>query len=378
MENTGGEFFRVIEISDQRTVLELMCTALAAFDARFCHLMYIGSQDQYYGLTEEVEESDDLEDADLFRISHLNLNIADELELTYDYEECWLFKLTLLDSTEMEKGTGATYPRLINGAGPGILEGRHEAYNMMDSLNLIGERPREELEILFQNIGGVPEMPEFNFEQASAKFQGNVKKAVKVCRNIIAVELPESHEMIFRVTLNGAPRKLWRRIAVSSNDTLYDLINIILVSFEAEFDHLFDIRYKNFRFGVPGPYDFEPIKDARRILLFQLLLHPGDQMLLTYDYGDNWQFTVTYKGDGCEITDLSKYPKVLSGKGWGILEDDHYHLNWLISCEELDDDTKNELLEYYEEIPDLTEFDLKENDRKVRKYMQRVYRDRGQ
>lgn len=30
MEGTRREFFRVIEISDQRTFLELMCTALAA------------------------------------------------------------------------------------------------------------------------------------------------------------------------------------------------------------------------------------------------------------------------------------------------------------------------------------------------------------
>lgn len=380
MEDMDGQVFRVIEISDQRTLLELMCTALAAFKAQFCHLMNIQYKDRTFGLPEEVAESDDIEDADQLRISNLPLTVSDKLELTYDYGEDWTFKLTLVDSREMEKGTGSSYPRLIDGAGQGILEDGHEAYEMVRKLRLTGDEGREIIETIFPDVGKFLflDMSEFDIEQAQNQLKRNVKKAVKSYRIQKVLNVPEPYKMEFRITLNGFARKLWRRITVSSNDTLDDLMKIILMSFEAEIYHLYDMKIKGYYFGIPSEYDLEPIQDARKVFLFELNLKPGDKMLLTYDYGENWEFTVTYKGGGDKITDLTKYPKILGGKGWGILEDDYYHFNRLISGGKLDEEETDEFMEYYGRVPDLNEFDLEENDDFVRDQMQRIYHRGGQ
>lgn len=378
LEDTDGQVYRVIEMSDQRTVLELMCTALAAFDVQFNKLMQIQYDDLDFALAEEVDQNDDLLDADQVRISSLPMPVSQELILTYDYNQNWSFKLTLLDKVEMEKGTGNTYPRLKNGAGPGILEGRYEDYQVI--LKLPENKMQGPIDPLkmFQLYSGVSQLTDFDLEKENAELKAKVKKALKSYRHPIPANLPAPYEMNFRITLNGFARKLWRRITVSSNDTLDDLMKVILLSFEAEIYHLYDMEFKDCTYGTPNEYDFEPAQDARRIFLFELGLRPGDKLRLTYDYGEDWEFTVIYKDNGNEISDLSKYPKVQGGKGWGILEDDYYHFTKLISGSELSEDTIDEFMEYYGEVPDLTEFDLKENDDWVRDEMQRVYHRRGQ
>lgn len=377
MEGTKGKVYRIIEISDQRTVLELMCTALAAFEAQFNQLMQIHYNDLDFAVPEEAEENDDLEDADRLRISNLPLYLSQKFKMTYDYNQNWSLKFTLIGKAEMEKGKGNTYPRLIKGAGPGILEGRYQDYHMIQKLQQEKmNAPIDPLK-LYQFYSGVSKLPEFDLKKVNTQLKSKVKKAVQSYRNPVTSNLPEQYEMFFRISLNGYARKLWRRIVVSSNDTLDDLIYIILRSFEAEIYHLYDIKFKNYTFGIPHENDFKPVQDARRTFLFELKLKPGDKLILTYDYGENWEFTVTYKGDGDMISDLSKYPKILSGKGSGILEDDYYHFDMLISGDELDEEETDEFMEYYGEVPDLTEFDLEENDDFVRERMQYIYHKRG-
>lgn len=379
MEETSGEVFRVIEISDQRTLLELMCTVLETFESQFYHLMQIQYDTRTFVLTEEVEDDDNLEDADLIQIRSLKLHPADELTLIYDYMQNWSFKLTLIDSKRMEKETGNSYPRLISGAGPGMLEEGHGFYLLYLDAKPRGEEGMKEFGIVFQSLGiPVPEIPEFDLEKINAHLKQNVKKAVKDCRDQVWSQMPDPYEMNFRVYLKGFGRKLWRKIVVSGNDTLNDLNRTILMSFEAELSHMYDLEFRGTKYGTPNSYYFVRTFDDNQFYLYELGLAPGDKMLLTYDYGENWEFTLTYKGDGDMISDLSKYPKILGGgRGWGILEDDYYHFAKLISDYKLNENDVDELMSCYGEIPNVTDLDLEINDKVVRGEMQRSHQGKN-
>jgi len=96
---------------------------------------------------------------------------------------------------------------------------------------------------------------------------------------------------IFKVTLN---KDLWRRIKISSDDTLLELHEAIQRAFNFDDDHL----YAFFMDGKPwseerfvAPEDEEgPYVDEIRI--GELGLFIGQKIMYLFDYGDEWRFSV--------------------------------------------------------------------------------------
>jgi hypothetical protein len=96
---------------------------------------------------------------------------------------------------------------------------------------------------------------------------------------------------IFRVSLG----EVWRLLAIAAEDTLDDLMVLILRSFKFDHDHLYSFHYRG-RMGTnvlvnhpdspEGPWTDE-------VEIGALPLEPGQSMGLRYDYGDNWRFTIT-------------------------------------------------------------------------------------
>jgi len=86
--------------------------------------------------------------------------------------------------------------------------------------------------------------------------------------------------------------QIWRRIAVSSDMTLWDLSQLILQSVDFDADHLDLFSYKD-RLGktvrVVHPYMEEsPATDETKII--DLPLEVGSVMEYLFDFGDNWEF----------------------------------------------------------------------------------------
>jgi hypothetical protein len=101
---------------------------------------------------------------------------------------------------------------------------------------------------------------------------------------------PRNGTFVFRVSLG----KIWRLIAMPSGKTLDDLVQMILRSVKFDNDHLHAFTYRDrmgatMRVNHPA-MDTPPYTDLVRI--GALPLEPGQTMDLTYDFGDNWQFTV--------------------------------------------------------------------------------------
>jgi len=109
---------------------------------------------------------------------------------------------------------------------------------------------------------------------------------------------------IFKVSTNGA----WRKIKISSEETLESLHSHILIAFEFVDEHLFvffmdDILYSDDCYNDvrmdSGPY-------AEDIKIGELDLYMWQSFLYFYDFGDSWRFRV-------QLLDVVEDEEILNG-----------------------------------------------------------------
>lgn len=111
--------------------------------------------------------------------------------------------------------------------------------------------------------------------------------------------------------------------------------------------NIYDIR--NYKMEEDGSVSYTPPKKKKKKKrsphdkLESLKLVEGDRMYFYYDYGDDWQIKLLVeKSEDIDKSDLKLIPKILRGKGFGIVEDigGTYGLK-----------------EEFDEFPELKEFD---------------------
>ena len=95
----------------------------------------------------------------------------------------------------------------------------------------------------------------------------------------------------WRVSLPRA----WRRIDAPDDATLDDLARAILDAFDFDDDHLycFELQQNNGRrLRVACPYEEDAAVFTDETALGELQIAEGAEMIMIFDYGDNWQFRV--------------------------------------------------------------------------------------
>ncbi len=151
--------------------------------------------------------------------------------------------------------------------------------------------------------------------------------------------------------------KIWRRFEVVSDVSIARLGYILMTLFEMHASHLFSFDvpfnenyriqmaknyskedldklvkaffdenpvYKNLKFELHNDrsYHSPDSADATKALLRNTIDHVGERLYLTYDFGDNWQIEILlFKISIDAETPKSKFPRVLQGEGFGIVED---------------------------------------------------------
>lgn len=128
----------------------------------------------------------------------------------------------------------------------------------------------------------------------------------------------------FDVLYKGLENKINRTIDASENYQLSKLGYAILASFETLAYHLFFVECDGVRYEIPMNEEFEDKNtvDPRSIKLKQMGLEPGSSMTMIYDYGCEQEFYICLV-DVFEMDSgtSSNYPRVVSGKGKGIIDD---------------------------------------------------------
>lgn len=167
-----------------------------------------------------------------------------------------------------------------------------------------------------------------------------------------------------RVKLKSFKPSTWRRFIISGNTSVKTLEVAMLDMFNADLGHMFDLlnkktqeRFENAE-SIAEAEDSDPATgidyEKAKVSYFE----KRDKLLLTYDYGDSWEFEVDIKNITTDQA-APKCPKILSGKGYGIIDDiggvwslqDYYDtpkdkvdpemIDWLMGGEAIDLDKFN-------------------------------------
>ena len=116
------KIWRVVEMSSNNTLAQLGYTILVTFDTLAYHLFDISCKGVTYKLDTDEEEIDDTLRLCGVKLSALNLQIGDKLEMTYDFGCNQIFDIELTGVQEMPRGHGRAYPRIAAGEGRGIID----------------------------------------------------------------------------------------------------------------------------------------------------------------------------------------------------------------------------------------------------------------
>ncbi len=113
--------WRDIEVSSNYTFAKLGYLVLASFDTLANHLFFLEYNGRHFEIDLGGELGKDNIDPTEIKLGSINLEIGSEIMMTYDYGCEQVFKITLLEIYDMEKGASVKYPKVIAGAGKGIL-----------------------------------------------------------------------------------------------------------------------------------------------------------------------------------------------------------------------------------------------------------------
>ena len=118
----GDKIWREAQISSNAHLCDLGYMILASFDTMAYHLFNITYKGEIYELPSDEEEI--AEDTCVFfvKLSELNLQIGDKLNMAYDFGCNQEFDIEVINIQPMGRGQGRAYPKIIAGEGKGIID----------------------------------------------------------------------------------------------------------------------------------------------------------------------------------------------------------------------------------------------------------------
>lgn len=125
----NDKIWRIAAVSSNYTLAQLGYLVLATFDTMACHLFEMKYKGTTYFLTEEdfedllCEEPGKFDLLGFTKVGKLGMHAGDVIEMIYDQGCCQVFEITLLEISDMPKGCGRAYPKILDGAGRGIVDG---------------------------------------------------------------------------------------------------------------------------------------------------------------------------------------------------------------------------------------------------------------
>ncbi len=125
IEGLEDKIWRVIEITDRRTVADLAYTILATFDSLAYHLYHIKFHGKVYDCWVCIEDNHSKippVNAVVTTLGSIGLTENDVMEMDYDMGSTTTFKITYLGSRDMGEYDGHLYPYIVDGAGRGMLD----------------------------------------------------------------------------------------------------------------------------------------------------------------------------------------------------------------------------------------------------------------
>lgn len=128
-EGCNNKIWRTFEVSSNYDFARLGYMILSSFDTKAYHLFSIEHKDIVYETAiENYGQFPLLQDK---KLSELKMQIGEHLHMLYDFGTEQHFDIELINISDMPKGTGRAYPRVIDGEGRGIIDDM-PVYELMD------------------------------------------------------------------------------------------------------------------------------------------------------------------------------------------------------------------------------------------------------
>ena len=145
-----NKIWRIAAVSSNYTLAKLGYMILASFDTMAYHLFEMKFKGTTYFLTEE--DFEDLPNCDnerydlsgVHKIGTLGLNVGDTIQMTYDLGCCQVFNIELLEINDMLRGHGTAYPKILDGAGRGIVDDM-PAFELLEAIRKTDENGHSEI-----------------------------------------------------------------------------------------------------------------------------------------------------------------------------------------------------------------------------------------
>lgn len=124
----GNKIWRIAAISSNCTLADLGYMVLATFDTKAYHMFEMRYKNTIYFLNEEDFEEIPAADGGKYEIlwqnklGSLDMAVGDKIEMSYDYGCNQVFIIEFIDIADMPKGHGKAYPKILDGAGNGIVD----------------------------------------------------------------------------------------------------------------------------------------------------------------------------------------------------------------------------------------------------------------
>ena len=127
--------------------------------------------------------------------------------------------------------------------------------------------------------------------------------------------------LVLDITLIGMPSPVWRQLAVRAGTSMCELHHIIQAVMPWQTYHLYDFTFQRAGAEVQigdtqlWQEDMAPENDDRLFYVEDIFRAPGDQVIYTYDMGDNWRHEVKLLEIRQDPFEFPVLPCVLGAKG---------------------------------------------------------------
>jgi len=133
-----------------------------------------------------------------------------------------------------------------------------------------------------------------------------------------------SYTYVFKVMVEGQENNVWRLLQMPARCSLADLAYAIMGCMNCDGSHLYNMTYKREVFSCGTTHNKREL-NANETMLWELNLKKRSKIMMNYDFGESYRFII-------QVSDIRKVEEnlffeniqVLDGKGYGILEDNHY------------------------------------------------------
>lgn len=139
-----NKIWRTFEVSSNYDLASLGYMVLASFRTMAYHLFSMNCKGIDYET--DIENYGEYQLLREQKLSKLNLIIGEHMQMIYDFGCEQIFDIELVGIAEMPRGAGRSYPRVIDGAGKGIIDDM-TAYDLLKIIRQIDKNGKSDYTI---------------------------------------------------------------------------------------------------------------------------------------------------------------------------------------------------------------------------------------